>query len=174
MRYNAVMECDVVNAIGISCSIFFQGCNHRCKGCFNPETWDFEGGKEFTEEAKKRFIESCSKSYITSIALLGGDPLQQPIDELKEFIEEIRNLKKPIIVWTGYRFYDIIHNEELNSILPYIDYLIDGEYEESLRDTTLKLRGSRNQSIWKREGEKWVNTTSSKRDGEEYIYQEVV
>ena len=65
--------------------------------------------------------------------------------------------------------YDIMQSEKLKSVLPLIDYLIDGEYQESLRDTTLKLRGSRNQNIWKREGNKFVNTTSAKREKEEYF-----
>ena len=65
--------------------------------------------------------------------------------------------------------YDIMQSEELKSVLPLIDYLIDGEYQESLRDTTLKLRGSRNQNIWKREANKFVNTTSAKREKEEYF-----
>lgn len=168
MRYNTIVECDVVNAMGVSSSLFFQGCSHRCNGCFNPETWDFEGGEELTEEVKERYKELCSKSYITSIALLGGDPLQQPKEELICFLEELRELNKPIIVWTGYRFYDIMNNRDLLDIVSRVDYIIDGEYIDSQRDTTLKLRGSRNQNIWKREKGVWVNTTSSKREGECY------
>ena len=169
LRYSAIMECDVVNAIGVSNSLFFQGCSHHCKNCFNPETWAFDGGKEFSEEIRENFIHSCQKPYITSVAILGGDPMEQPLEELKSFLSDLRALEKPIILWTGYRFYDIIESEDLKSVLPLIDYLIDGEYQERLRDTTLKLRGSSNQSIWKRENKKWVNTTSAKREKEEYF-----
>lgn len=168
MRYNTYLDCDVVNAIGVSCSLFFQGCSHHCKNCFNPETWGFDEGKEFDEKAQQEFIDACRKPYITSIAILGGDPLQQPIEELKSFLRALQKLEKPILLWTGYRFYEIVHSEEMRSILPYVDYIVDGEYEESLRDTTLKLRGSRNQNIWKRDKNIFRNTTNAKRSDEVY------
>lgn len=147
MNYNQMIECDVVNGKGIGCSIFLQGCTHHCKGCFNPETWNFNDGKRFDAVAKARFLGYCKHADFVSV--LGGEPFDQG-DGLMLLLWDIKSVTdKPIFVWTGYKYEDLIKikNANIKNIIGNIDYLIDGEFIEELRDPTLDLRGSSNQRI---------------------------
>lgn len=146
MRYSQIRNIDISNGIGISCSIFFQGCSHRCHNCFNPETWDFNKGKEFTKEKQLEFISLCKKPYVDCISILGGEPVQQNCIEFSEFLDELRLIKKPIFLWSGYTYEEIINMNKWY-LLDKIDYLIDGKYVEELHDYTLHLKGSSNQRI---------------------------
>ena len=147
MRYASIRNMDIVNGIGIACSLFVQGCSHHCKGCFNQETWDFKGGKEWDKEIEDKFISLCSSPHIDCVSILGGEPFQQGED----FYELLKKLKhdvnKPIFVWTGYKFEEIMESYPMQKCLIYIDYLIDGKYIDSLKDYKLSLRGSSNQRI---------------------------
>jgi anaerobic ribonucleoside-triphosphate reductase activating protein len=147
MRYASIRDMDVVNGIGIACSLFVQGCLHHCYNCFNQETWDFNKGKEWTQETENKFIELCKKPFIDCVSILGGEPFQQGED----FYELLKKLKhdvnKPIFVWTGYKFEEIMESYPMQKCLIYIDYLIDGKYIDSLKDYKLSLRGSSNQRI---------------------------
>lgn len=147
MRYASIRNMDIVNGIGIACSLFVQGCSHHCKGCFNQETWDFKGGEEWTKEVEDKFISLCNNPYIDCVSILGGEPFQQGED----FYELLKKLKhdvnKPIFVWTGYKFEEIMDSYLMQKCLIYIDYLIDGKYIDSLKDYKLSLRGSSNQRI---------------------------
>ena len=149
MRYSLIRDMDISNGVGIACSIFFQGCRHHCKGCFNKETWDFNGGKEFTKEVQDKFIELCNKPFIDCVSILGGEPLQQ--DDTIGFYKFTENLKikvrKPIYLWTGYTWEEIMQSRELTKKILCVDYLIDGKFEEDKKDLNLKLRGSSNQRI---------------------------
>ena len=147
MRYAQINEMDTVNGQGVCCSIFFQGCTHHCKGCFNESTWDFNGGRYFTKEIQDKFIEACKKPYISGISLLGGEPLQQPHNEIKSFLKRLKTLNKTIYLWSGSTL-DEIKNSPYADCLEYVDVLIDGEFKEDLQDFTLQLRGSSNQKIW--------------------------
>ena len=147
MRYASIRDMDVVNGIGIACSLFVQGCLHHCYNCFNQETWDFKKGKEWTQEIENKFIELCKRPFIDCVSILGGEPFQQGED----FYELLKKLKhdvnKPIFVWTGYKFEEIMESYPMQKCLIYIDYLIDGKYIDSLKDYKLSLRGSSNQRI---------------------------
>lgn len=145
MKYAQIRNMDISNGIGISCSIFLQGCTHHCKGCFNKETWDFNCGIEFTQEKQVEFIELCKKPYIDCISILGGEPFQQNLKELELFINELYKVNKPIFIWSGYTYEQIVHM--CPSILNKVKYLIDGKYIEELKDYKLKLRGSANQRV---------------------------
>lgn len=147
MRYSGIIDFDVVNGEGIGCSIFFQGCSHHCKGCFNPETWDFKGGHEFTKDKQKEFIDLCSRPFIDFISLLGGEPLDQDRLEMFNFISKLKQLHKPIYVWSGYTWEEINCSKEMKKVILLVDYLIDGEFQEDKKDLKLKLRGSSNQRI---------------------------
>lgn len=146
MRYSDIIDIDVVNGVGVTCSIFFQGCSHHCHNCFNPNTWDFDGGEEFTKERQLEFIELCENSYIDCISILGGEPLQQNCIEFSEFLSNLKTIKKPIFLWSGYTYEEILDLKKWYILLD-IDYLIDGRYVEELKDYTLHLRGSSNQRI---------------------------
>lgn len=150
-RYNSINYNDTANAPGFAVSIYLQGCPHHCKGCFNPETWDFDSGQEFTEELLKNVKEKLYANGIKrSLCILGGEPLHEKnLEVLTNIIATIPNEIK-IYVWTGYTLEELVAKEDLriNWILNHIDYLIDGPFIEEERDITLKMRGSRNQRIW--------------------------
>lgn len=145
LRYNGIIKEDTVNAEkGIHCTIFFQGCSHHCKGCYNPETWDFNSGLEFDENKQKEFIKLCNMPYIDAISLSGGDPLQQNEEEMYIFLKNLKeHTKKPIYCWTGYKYDDIKDNK----LLEFIDVLIDGEFHKDELDNDCYLKGSINQQI---------------------------
>jgi anaerobic ribonucleoside-triphosphate reductase activating protein len=148
MRYAQIRDMDIVNGQGIAVSLFVQGCSHHCPCCFNQSTWDFKGGNEWTQEVEDKFIELCKKDYITCVSLLGGDPLDQDIRVILKLVKRIKlETNKPIYVWTGYTFKEVFDSMSV-IILPYIDYIIDGRFEQDKRDLNLKLRGSSNQRIW--------------------------
>lgn len=150
LRYAKIRKTDVDNAPGICVSLFVQGCSHHCKGCFNEETWDFNGGNVFNKRVEHQFLELCKKEYIKNICILGGEPLDQPEDMLallKKIKEEIPN--KHIWLWTGYVYENIIESghKERNEILKLVDVLIDGPFVEELADKKLRFCGSRNQRV---------------------------
>lgn len=153
MRYAGITYNDVLAAPGISVSVFLQGCPFKCKGCHNPETWDFNGGKEFTPEVLDSIKTAITANGIKrSLCIMGGEPLcpdnrflcQLIIAEVKKKYPDV-----PVYVWTGYRYEDLLQQDDphIKCILENTDCLIDGPYVEQLRDITLKMRGSRNQRI---------------------------
>lgn len=149
MRFSKIKDNDIANGEGIVMSLWTQGCPHHCKGCFNKDTWDFNGGKEFTEEDKDYILQNIDKNNIKrNLSILGGEPLcpenvQGVIEFCKVFKEKYP--EKIIYVWTGYVVEEF--NEVQNSLLKYIDVLVDGRFEEANRNLSLKLRGSTNQRI---------------------------
>lgn len=155
-RYNAILTNDVVNGEGVCVSFFIQGCPHHCKGCFNPETWDFEEGKPYTEGVKKEIIKAIKANGIQrNFSILGGEPLApENLEMTTDVIRSVRAAypKIKIYLWTGYSFKDISSLK----ILKDIDVIIDGNFIEELKDLNLKLRGSSNQNIWIKKKGKWV------------------
>ena len=151
MKYNSIRDMDISNGEGIACSIFFQGCSHHCEGCFNPETWSFDTGKEFTEDIQNKFIELCKKPYIKCISILGGEPFDQDPMELFHFLKRLnQEVNKPIYLWTGYTYEELLEKDfYIKRIFSegFISVLIDGEFNLQERDLMLKLRGSSNQRI---------------------------
>ena len=147
MQYNKIRKMDVSNGPGIRVSIFMQGCTFKCKGCFNPETHDFSGGKEFTDETITRVLELCSKEYIVGLSILGGEPLHPKNIEgttklAKSFKEKYSG--KTIWVWSGFLFDRDLKDKE---ILKYIDVLVDGQYNCELYSPILRWKGSSNQRV---------------------------
>lgn len=161
MRYNQIRECDIANGEGIGIALFVQGCHFKCKGCFNPETWDFNEGKEWTPEVKKNFLELASRPYIKRISLLGGECLaDENLDGILDLVHEIRLLlpDKTIWLYTGYDVQDLLFKDYEPYEENYFDYLrqviiskcdvvVDGRYIDSLRDVNAKWRGSSNQRV---------------------------
>lgn len=153
MRYASLKKNDVANAPGISVSFYVQGCIHHCKNCFNPETWDFNGGKEFTPQVLEEIVAALTANGITrSLCILGGEPLCPQNLELTLLVISYAKEKVPgvkIYIWTGYIYENLLKNQtpELKKILAETDVLIDGPYIEELRDLTLRMRGSSNQRI---------------------------
>lgn len=148
MKYSGITYPDVNNGEGCRVTLFVSGCTHRCKGCHNPETWNFDFGKEFNDEIKTKLFEIISKPYIKGLTLSGGDPLDS-YDDILKLVKEFREYfgeTKDIWVYTGYVIDDLL-NLNKEEILEYIDVLVDGEYDETQRDVSLAFRGSKNQRI---------------------------
>ena len=142
-----VQNDSIVDGPGIRTVIWTQGCSHNCKGCHNPETWDFNSGKEFTEDTKKELFSCLALPYINGITLSGGDPLCS-YDELLPLLKEIKEKfpNKNIWVYTGFTLEELIASNK-TEILNYIDVLVDGKFILEQRDITLPFRGSKNQRI---------------------------
>ena len=152
-RYNTIVENDVVNGEGICVSFFVQGCPHKCPGCFNPETWDFNDGQPYTEHTKFEIIKALNNNNIQrNFSVLGGEPLAlENLSMTEEVINAVRhaypNIK--IFLWTGYYLEQLSKdNPNINSILNNVNYIIDGPFIEEEKNLDLRLRGSDNQSIW--------------------------
>lgn len=153
MRIAGLVKNDIVDSDdGIAVALYFQGCPHHCKGCHNPETWDFNGGMEIDrEELIKTVMDSLTENGVKrNLSILGGEPLApQNIDNTIYILSKIRKQFKDIkiLLWTGYSFKDIKKDKQQKKILKLVNKIIDGKYIEELRDTTLELRGSSNQNI---------------------------
>lgn len=155
MRYAGIIPNDTSNAgAGVCFSFYTQGCPHKCEGCQNPETWSFDGGYEFTTETLNEIIEGIAANSITrNFCVLGGEPLcDENVFLTYLVVEHVRkaypNIR--IYIWSGYTYDELIHrssSQRIKDILKLCDFLIDGKYEQSLRDVTLPLRGSINQNI---------------------------
>jgi anaerobic ribonucleoside-triphosphate reductase activating protein len=148
IRYAKIRRTDISNGDGIRVSLFVQGCNIRCKGCFNKDTWDFNGGNEWTEEIENEFIILCNKPHIKAVSILGGEPLQQDDTLLKLLIRIKKEVHKPISLWTGYKFESI--PDDKKELLNYVDEITDGQFVEDLKDYRLKFKGSSNQILYKK------------------------
>lgn len=147
MRYNKIRKMDISNGPGIRVSIFMQGCTFNCKNCFNKETHDFNGGKEFTDEVIDKVIKLANPDYIVGLSILGGEPLHpKNIEGTTKLAKKFKSAypDKNIWVWSGFLFDKNLKNFE---ILNYIDVLVDGVYKDELHDFTLKYRGSSNQRV---------------------------
>lgn len=157
MRYNKVRKMDVSNGPGVRVSVFMQGCIFNCKNCFNPETHDFNGGKEFTDEIIDKIIELCKKDEIVGLSILGGEPLHPNNIEgttklAKKFKEVCPN--KNLWIWSGFTWETLKDKE----VMKYADVLVDGQYMDDLHDFRLKWRGSSNQRV--------INVQESLKKGE--------
>lgn len=158
MNINSISYPDVNNGLGCRVTIWVSGCSHHCKGCQNVATWGKKSGRIFSSEDKSKLFDILSKPYIKGITFSGGDPLDS-LNEVLLLAKEIKETFKEKDIWlyTGYTLKEI---EESNKkdILPYIDYLVDGEYQECNRDITLKFRGSSNQIIWEKKNEIFIKS----------------
>lgn len=153
MRYAGINYNDMCAAPGVSVTLFTQGCPHHCEGCHNPETWDFNGGKEFTPEVLRKIVAGLTKNGIKrSFCIMGGEPLCEQntlltlmtIQYVKQHLPEVK-----IYLWTGYYYEELLKSPDpkIPLILKEVDVLVDGPFVKPLRDITLKMRGSSNQNI---------------------------
>ena len=158
MNYAGLIKNDVVNGEGICVSFFTQGCPHHCPGCFNPETWDFNGGRPLPTDIKGEIIKALVDNDVKrNFSILGGEPLCEQNKELvNELILSVKTAlpHTNIYVWTGYEFSYLQKikrsDTAINSILENTDVMITGPFEQDKKDLTLKLRGSANQEIWRK------------------------
>lgn len=157
MKYGVIKEHDTANGFGIRVSLFVSGCTHHCKGCFNPETWNFNYGQDYTKETEDKIIKLLNRDYIRGLSLLGGEPMEK-VNQI-EIINLLRRVRKELPdkdVWcySGYTLdKDLlpkdgkVHIDVTEEILSYLDVLVDGEFVEPLKDLRLRFRGSSNQRV---------------------------
>ena len=157
MKYSDIKYYDIANGLGVRTSLFVSGCTHRCKGCFNEITWDFNYGKEFTEDTIEEILKSIEPKYVRGLSLLGGEPMELSnqralLPLLRQFKEQFP--QKDIWCYTGYTYEtDLLDPdgrarcEVTDEFLSYVDILVDGEFNQDLYDISLKFRGSRNQRV---------------------------
>lgn len=148
MNYAQMRTMDIANGEGIGTALFVSGCPFHCKGCFNPETWDYNYGTRFTQETLKAFIKITDKPYITRISILGGEPLALPnLKVITSVLSEL-NAKftdKEIWIYTGFT-YESLNNDQLKAI-SYANILVDGQFKIDKKDFNLRFRGSSNQRV---------------------------
>lgn len=146
IKYNSIG-----NWKGISTSLYVSGCCHKCRGCFQPETWNPKYGYEYTEEVKQEIIKSLNNDYITGLVLLGGEPfMSYNCDELVDLCQVVRNVyadTKALVAFTGWRFEDLLADPQQCELLEQLDVLIDGKFKQDLFSPKLNFRGSSNQRI---------------------------
>ena len=186
MNYALIRENDIANGPGIRTSLFVSGCRHHCKGCFNPETWNFNYGSPFTPKEISHIIEATKPSFVDGLTILGGEPFEPEnqvdlIKFLKQFKQQIPN--KKVWCYTGFSFEDTLlqkanNNEEnIRELLELIDVLVDGKFVEELKNPALLFRGSSNQNIidvptsLKENKLVWLNGTWSRKMGSGNIYE---
>lgn len=164
MKYAQIREMDVTNGNGIGVALFTQGCPYHCKNCFNPETWDFNKGTDWTKETENKIIELLKPEYITRLTILGGEPLiERNIEPLTALLKRVKSVypDKQVWLYTGGDF-EVLEGL-YEEIFQYIDVLIDGRYIDDLRDYKLKWRGSSNQRV--------IDVQKSLKEGEIILYE---
>ena len=156
MNYGNIKFFDIADGPGVRTTLFVSGCSHHCKGCFQPETWDFDFGKPYTAETEAEIIASLAPDYVDGLTLLGGEPMEKSNQRaLLPLVKKVKELypDKDIWCYTGYTLEtDLLapsraRCEVTDELLSLIDVLVDGEFVEELRDLTLLFRGSRNQRL---------------------------
>lgn len=146
-RFNKIRKMDISNGPGVRVSIFMQGCTFNCKNCFNPETHDFNGGKEFTDETINGILKLADNSYIVGLSILGGEPLHNKNIEATTKLAKAFKEKYPdksIWLWTGFNFEDYVMDKDITK---YVDFIVDGQFEEENKNPKLLYSGSSNQRV---------------------------
>lgn len=158
MYYGKIKKTDIANGPGVRVSLFVSGCRNHCKGCFQPETWDFKYGERFDYIARRKIMDALAPEYISGLSILGGDPMEpENADMVIDFCSVVKREYpyKTIWLYTGYKYEDIA--EKYPDLLAVIDVMVDGPFIEDLKDISLVFRGSSNQRI--------INVPESVRSG---------
>lgn len=155
MNYGEIKYYDIANGPGVRTSLFVSGCRNRCEDCFNRETWAFDFGKPFTEETENAIVESLKPDYIAGLTVLGGEPFEkenQP--EVLKLVKRVRKEfpNKTIWIFSGFTYEELISGSRAsgktaNEILSVCDVLVDGRFDKTKKNISLKFRGSENQRI---------------------------
>ena len=156
MNYAEIKYCDIANGEGVRTTLFVSGCRHHCKNCFQPETWSFSFGNEFSDEVAQAISDSLEGPFVDGITLLGGEPMEPENQRaLLPFVRDIKRAHPDKTVWcyTGDLFEDLMdpaslrHTEVTEELMGLIDILVDGPFEQDKHDISLRFRGSYNQRI---------------------------
>ena len=148
MNYIGIDKTSISNGPGVRVVLWVSGCKIHCKGCQNPESWDFCAGKLFDDNARQELFNALDKPYIRGITISGGNPLDQA-GEIFYIICELKSKfpTKDIWLYSGYTYEDLRQSREKMKVVVSVDVLVDGPYIEEQRDITLKFRGSKNQRL---------------------------
>ena len=149
MRYASIRKLDISNGEGLGVTLFTQGCPFHCKNCFNPETHDFDGGKEYTADIKNAILSLISRTQIKRFSILGGEPLiERNKEDMIDLCSSIKEIRPDIKIWvyTG-NIFENVKDDWYELLYNYVDVLVDGPYVDSKRDLRLKFRGSSNQRV---------------------------
>lgn len=164
MRYSQIRKMDISNGVGVGVSLFVQGCHFHCKGCFNKETWDFSGGKEWTDDVEEKFFELIDRPYVKRVSFLGGEPLaSENVQKVMHLMLQIKEKypEKKIWLYTGFKWESIISYEHVEGDTPVkkawrhcclvlADVVVDGQFQLEHQDILHKeiiWAGSTNQRI---------------------------
>ena len=153
MYYGSIKPCDIANGTGVRVTLFVSGCTHRCKGCFQPQTWDFRYGQPFTAETEEALLEALDRPYISGLTLLGGEPFEpQNQRAVLELVRAVRARfpEKDIWCYSGYLFESLRDSqvgEYSQELLKELDVLVDGPFVLEKKDLSLPFRGSSNQRL---------------------------
>ncbi|MBQ2724684.1 MAG: anaerobic ribonucleoside-triphosphate reductase activating protein [Clostridia bacterium] len=156
MYYGEIKNCDIANGIGVRVTLFVSGCTNRCRGCFQPQTWDFSYGREFTRETEEEILRLLKPAYIKGLTLLGGEPFEPENQRaLLPFVKRVKEIYPDKTVWafSGFTYEEMKTEgshprcEATDELLDLTDVLVDGRFVEELKDISLRFRGSSNQRI---------------------------
>lgn len=156
MHYGEIKNCDIANGIGVRVTLFVSGCTNRCKGCFQPQTWDFSYGREFTGDTEEEILGMLAPAYIRGLTLLGGEPFEP--ENQRALLPFVKRMKekypaKDLWVFSGFTYEELKQDgshprcEATDELLSLSDVLVDGRYVEAKKDISLRFRGSSNQRI---------------------------
>jgi anaerobic ribonucleoside-triphosphate reductase activating protein len=174
MNYCNIKYFDIANGEGVRTTLFVSGCTNRCEGCFQPETWDFNYGEPFTNEVANELIKSLEPYYVNGITILGGEPFEpknQPA--LTELLKRVKTEAPTKNVWcfTGFTLDGELtkegaypRTEYTDEMLSCIDVLVDGRFVNSLKDISLRFRGSSNQRV--------IDLNETRKTGKIVLYTE--
>ena len=153
MNFGMIKKHDIADGVGVRVSLFVSGCRHHCRGCFQPETWDFSYGNPFTEETEREILEALAPSYIDGLTLLGGEPMEPENQRvLLPFLRRVKETYPEKTVWcySGYLLEQLRSTaacECTEEMLCLMDVLVDGEFVEAKKNLRLRFRGSENQRL---------------------------
>lgn len=156
MHYGEIKNCDIANGVGVRVTLFVSGCTNHCEKCFQPQTWDFDFGNEFTPEVEEKILVMLSPDYINGLTLLGGEPFEPSNQRtLLPFVKRVREKYPEKSVWafSGFTYEELVgegthpHCEITDELLGLLDVLVDGRFVYEMRNISLRFRGSENQRI---------------------------
>ena len=155
MHYGEIKKTDIANGVGVRVSLFVSGCRHHCPDCFNEMTWDFDYGKEYTQQTEDEVVKLVSRPYIRGITLIGGEPMEK--ENQPHLLKLVKRIKKELPqkdIWcyTGFTLEELkgksrARSEYVDEFLSYIDVLVDGRFMKDKKNLSLRFRGSENQRI---------------------------
>lgn len=174
MHYGEIKRLDVANGAGIRATLFVSGCTNHCENCFQPQTWDFHYGREFTRETEAELIDALLPAYVRGLTLLGGEPFE-PRNQ-RVLVEVLRRIReacpgKDVWAFTGFTLDEELMKdsyarcEVTDEMLSMVDVLVDGRYVDALRDLALQFRGSSNQRI--------IDMNRTRAEGKIVLWEEV-